>query len=117
MLASTFVVSIQSLLASAQSQPRAERSVSIAVKSMRFLTNCLALGLTMQGRTTTWRSVHNSTNCWDEMARLTLKGLHQVRKVNADGSQTWHIYAWRGGPKIASAPQRMFVADDALIAA
>jgi integrase len=51
------------------------------------------------------------------MARLTLKGLHQVRKVNADGSETWHIYAWRGGPKIASARSRVFVADDALITA
>ncbi len=51
------------------------------------------------------------------MTKLTLKGLHQVRKINADGSETWHIYAWRGGPKIASAPHRVFVADGALITA
>ncbi len=51
------------------------------------------------------------------MAKFALKGLHQVRKTNADGSETWHIYAWRGGPKIASAPRKVHVADDALISA
>ncbi|MFZ2031736.1 MAG: tyrosine-type recombinase/integrase [Vitreimonas sp.] len=51
------------------------------------------------------------------MAKFALKGLHQVRKVNSDGSETWHVYAWRGGPKIASAPRKVFAADDALISA
>ena len=55
--------------------------------------------------------------CWAPMAKFALKGLHQVRKSNADGSETWHIYAWRGGPKIASAPRKVYVADDVLIAA
>jgi len=51
------------------------------------------------------------------MTKFTLKGLHQVRKLNADGSTTWHLYAWRGGPKLATSPHRVNVADDALITA
>lgn len=51
------------------------------------------------------------------MAILTLKGLHQVRWRNADGSETWHVYAWRGGPKLMSSPRRIEAASADLIAA
>lgn len=51
------------------------------------------------------------------MAKLTLKGLHQVRWTNADGSVTWHVYAWRGGPKLATSPHKVHVAEAALISA
>lgn len=51
------------------------------------------------------------------MAKVELKGLHQVAKRNADGSTTWHIYAWRGGPKIAKKPQRLVRADAEILSA
>lgn len=51
------------------------------------------------------------------MAKVKLKGLHQVAKLNADGSTAWHIYAWRGGPKIAKKPQKLVSADAAILRA
>ncbi len=32
-----------------------------------------------------------------------IKGLHFVRRRLADGSNRWHVYAWRGGPIVMSA--------------
>lgn len=51
------------------------------------------------------------------MAKIDLKGLHQVAKRNADGTVTWHIYAWRGGPKIAKANKKVVVADISIVRA
>lgn len=51
------------------------------------------------------------------MAILTLKGLHQVSKRNANGAETWHVYAWRGGPKLMASPRRIVAASPELIAA
>lgn len=51
------------------------------------------------------------------MAHLMLKGLHQVKKRGADGRVTWHVYAWRGGPKLALGKAKLTSADADLIAA
>jgi integrase len=35
---------------------------------------------------------------------VKLKGIHKVKRLLADGQVRWHYYAWRGGPKMVSAP-------------
>lgn len=35
---------------------------------------------------------------------MKLKGIHKVKRKLADGQFNWHYYAWRGGPKMLSAP-------------
>jgi integrase len=35
---------------------------------------------------------------------VKLKGIHKVKRTLADGQVRWHYYAWRGGPKMVSAP-------------
>lgn len=36
--------------------------------------------------------------------RADLKGIHRVKRRLADGTVREHVYAWRGGPKMMSAP-------------
>ena len=38
------------------------------------------------------------------MTRVRLKGLNQVRKRLADGSETTYWYAWKGGPRLPGKP-------------
>lgn len=35
---------------------------------------------------------------------MKLKGIHKVKRQLANGEVNWHYYAWRGGPKMLSAP-------------
>ena len=37
--------------------------------------------------------------------KVNLVGIHRVKKVLADGTETYYFYAWRGGPRMATDPK------------